>query len=124
MCQIDKDIPMYQMFDRSCLKLQKIRVNNLQKILRWRQTGFHGQILSLKRLSIDIAEGKACYQYGKHSSESEQMDYLEFIARVTSPIPDKRQFMIRYYRLSQKDEKKIRKAFNPSDLSEISVTYI
>jgi len=27
------------------------------------------------------------YQYGKHSTESERMDYLEFIARVTSHIP-------------------------------------
>ncbi|MCG2814431.1 MAG: transposase, partial [Candidatus Aminicenantes bacterium] len=29
----------------------------------------------------------------------EQMDYLEFIARVTSHIPDKGQVMIRYYGL-------------------------
>jgi hypothetical protein len=56
-------------------------------------------ILSLKRLSIDKAEGKVCYQYGKDSSELEQMDYLEFIARVTSHIPDKGQVMIRYYGL-------------------------
>ena len=27
------------------------------------------------------------------------MDYLEFIARVTSPIPDKGQVMVRYYGL-------------------------
>jgi hypothetical protein len=27
------------------------------------------------------------------------MDYLEFIARVTAHIPDKRQVMIRYYGL-------------------------
>lgn len=39
-------------------------------------------ILSLKRLSIDKAKGKVCYQYGKDSSGLEQMDYLEFIARV------------------------------------------
>ncbi len=54
-------------------------------------------ILSLKRLSIDKAEGKVCFQYGKDSSELEQMDYLEFIARVTSHIPDKDQVMIRYF---------------------------
>ncbi len=53
-------------------------------------------ILSLKRLSIDKAEGKVCYQFGKDRSELEQMDYLEFIARVTSHIPDKGQVMIRY----------------------------
>ncbi len=56
-------------------------------------------ILSLKRLSIDKAKGKVCYQYGKDSSELEQMDYLEFIARVTSHISDKGQVMIRYYGL-------------------------
>ena len=54
-------------------------------------------LLSLKRLSIDKAEGKVCYQYGKDSSELERMDYLEFIARVTSHIPDKGQVMIRYH---------------------------
>jgi hypothetical protein len=36
-------------------------------------------------------------RYGKDSSELEQMDYLEFIARVTSHIPDKGQVMIRYH---------------------------
>ncbi|MGB2906001.1 MAG: transposase [Candidatus Aminicenantaceae bacterium] len=36
------------------------------------------------------------FQYGKHSTESERMDYLEFIARVTSHIPDKGQVMVRY----------------------------
>jgi len=46
-------------------------------------------LLSLKRLSIDEAEDKVCYQYGKDSLELERMDYLEFIARVTSHIPDK-----------------------------------
>jgi hypothetical protein len=56
-------------------------------------------LLSLKRLSIDKAEGKVCYPYGQDSSELERMDYLEFIARVTSHIPDNGQVMIRYYRL-------------------------
>ncbi len=35
----------------------------------------------------------------KDSAELEQMDYLEFIARVTSHIPDKGQVMIRFYGL-------------------------
>ncbi len=56
-------------------------------------------ILSLKRLSFDEAQGQVIYQYGKHSSKLERMDYLEFIARVTSHIPDKGQVMIRYYGL-------------------------
>ena len=64
-------------------------------------------ILSLRRLSLDEAKGQVIYQYGKHSGETEHMDYLsacghaqaglEFIARVTSHIPDKGQVMVRYY---------------------------
>jgi len=92
----------------------------VKKILRWRHTGFnvHSKvratskheaekvgkymirpILSLKRLSFDQAQGQIIYQYGKHRSKLERMDYLEFIARVTSHIPDKGQVMIRYYGL-------------------------
>ena len=52
-------------------------------------------ILSLRRLSLDEAQGQVIYQYGKHSGETEHMDYLEFVARVTSHIPDKGQVMIR-----------------------------
>ncbi len=42
-------------------------------------------------------EDKVCYQYCKDSSELERMDYMEFIARVTSHIPDKGQVTIRYH---------------------------
>jgi len=113
------------------LRKQLINLTLIQKILRWRHTGFHVHskvratskqeaervgkymirpILSLKRLSFDEAEGKVRYQYGKDSSELEQMDYLEFIARVTSPIPDKGQVMIRYYEIySNAHRGKIRK---------------
>ena len=56
-------------------------------------------ILSLKRFSFDEAQGQVIYQYGKYSSKLERMDYLEFIASVTSHIPDKGQVMIRYYGL-------------------------
>jgi hypothetical protein len=45
----------------------------------------------------DETEGKVSYQYGKGRAEEEQMDYLEFIARVTSHISDKDQVMIHYY---------------------------
>jgi hypothetical protein len=97
-----------------------ISLSLVQKILRWRQTGFNTHckvratskeeaervgkymirpILSLKRLSFDETEGKVSYQYGKGRAEEEQTDYLEFIARVTSHIPDKGQVMIRYYGL-------------------------
>jgi hypothetical protein len=52
--------------------------------------------LSLERLSLDEKEGQVCYRYGKGAGELETMDYLEFIARTTSHIPDKSQVMIRY----------------------------
>ena len=91
-----------------------------QKKLRWRHTGFnvHSQaraqtkkevervgkymirsLLSLKQLFFDESKGKVRYQYDKHGSQEELMDYLEFIARVNSHIPDKSQVMVRYYGL-------------------------
>jgi hypothetical protein len=39
------------------------------------------------------------YRHGDDGAELERMDYLEFIARVTSHIPDKGQVMVRYYGL-------------------------
>jgi len=104
----------------------------VQKILLWRHTGFNvhtevratsredaewvgkymiSPLLSLERLSFDQTEGKVCYQYDNDSSKQERMDYLEFIARVTSHIPDKGQVMIRYFGLySNAHRGKIRKA--------------
>ncbi len=99
---------------------QLINLTLVQKILRWRHTGFnvHSKvratskqeaervgkymirpILSLKKLSFDETEGKVSYQYGKLKAEEERMDYLEFIARATSHIPDKGQVTLRYYGL-------------------------
>jgi hypothetical protein len=56
-------------------------------------------LLSLERLSLNEREGQVCYQYGKTPQEMERMDYLEFIARVVSHIPDKGQVTVRYYGL-------------------------
>jgi len=91
-----------------------------ERILAWRHTGFnvHSRVraktsveaervgkhmirplLSLERLSLDEKEGKVCYRYGKEGEEEERMDYLEFIAQVTSHIPDKGQVTVRYYGL-------------------------
>jgi len=53
-------------------------------------------LLSLERLSLDEQEGKVCYRYGEGAEELERMDYLDFIARVTSHIPDKGQVTVRY----------------------------
>jgi len=90
------------------------------RLLSWRHTGFnvHSRVraktkreaervgkymirplLSLERLSLDEREGKVGYRYGKEASEVERMDYLEFIARVTSHIPDKGQVTVRYFGL-------------------------
>jgi len=91
---------LQEIFTREVLSLllrkQLINLTLIQKILRWRHTGFHVHskvrarskkeaeqvgkymirpILSLKRLSFDKAEGKVCYQYGKDSSELERMDF-------------------------------------------------
>ena len=72
----------------------------LRNILHWRHTGFnvHSQVraqiiseaerigkymirplMSLKRLIFDETGSKARYQYSRHGSQEESMDYLEFI---------------------------------------------
>jgi hypothetical protein len=56
-------------------------------------------ILALGRLSLDEDEGRVIYRYGKADDDKVELDYLEFIARVTAHIPDKGQVMIRYYGL-------------------------
>jgi hypothetical protein len=91
-----------------------------ERILAWRHTGFsvHSGVraktkkeaervgkymirplLSLERLSFSEKEGQVCYRYGKEVRDLERMDYLEFIARVTSHIPDKGQVTVRYFGL-------------------------
>ena len=91
-----------------------------ERLLSWCHTGFsvHSRVraktrkeaepvgkymirplLSLERLSFDEKEGRASYRYGKGPKAQEKMDYLEFIARVTSHIPDKSQVTVRYYGL-------------------------
>jgi len=92
----------------------------VEKIAGWRHSGFkvHSKVkaktreeaervgkymirplLSLERLSFDEKEGKVCYQYGEDAGEVERTDYLEFIARVVSHIPDKGQVTVRYFGL-------------------------
>jgi hypothetical protein len=58
-------------------------------------------VLALERLTFLEPEGKVGYRWGRDGAgqETEVMDYLEFIARVTSHIPDKGQVMVRYYGL-------------------------
>jgi hypothetical protein len=102
------------------------------RLLSWRHTGFsvHSRVraktkseaervgqymirplLSLERLSLDEREAQVGYRYGQEASEVERMDYLEFIARVTSHIPDKGQVTVRYFGLySNAHRGKVRKA--------------
>ncbi|MBE3124690.1 MAG: transposase [Acidobacteria bacterium] len=53
----------------------------------------------MERLTFLEPEGKFGYRRGRGGVEQETMNYLEFIARVTSHIPDKGQVMMRYYGL-------------------------
>jgi hypothetical protein len=90
------------------------------RILSWRHTGFnvHSRVRAKTRLEADRIgkyivrlvpalerllfldrKGKVGYRWGREAAELEKMDYLEFIARVTSHIPDKGQVMVRYYGL-------------------------
>jgi hypothetical protein len=89
-------------------------------ILSWHHTGFnvHSRVraktekeaervgkymirplLSLERLSFSEKEGMVIYRYGERPEEVERRDYLEFIGRLTSHIPDKGQVTVRYYGL-------------------------
>jgi ribosomal protein S27E len=103
-----------------------------ERILSWRHTGFnvHSRVrtrtkveaervgkymvrpvLALDRLLFLEREGQVGYRHGPNGAEIERMDYLEFIARVTSHIPDKGQVMVRYYGLYANAHRgKVRKA--------------
>jgi hypothetical protein len=68
-------------------------------------------LLSLDRLSFLASEGQVGYRYGQAVRETETMDYLEFIARVTSHIPARGQVTVRYYGLYANAHRgKVRKA--------------
>jgi hypothetical protein len=56
-------------------------------------------ILALERLTFLESEDKVGYRLSRDSAEQETMDYLEFIVRVTSHIPNKGQVKVRYYGL-------------------------
>lgn len=119
-CFLDEVIQQIFTHKVSSLLLRKriIGLSLVQNILRWHPSGFnvHSQVktqnksdaeriakymirpvLSLKRLFLDEAESKIRYQFSRNDSQEEPMDYLEFIARVTSHVRDKGQVMVRYY---------------------------
>jgi len=93
-----------------------------ERILSWPHTGFNVHslvrtktkieaervgkymlrpILALDRLTFLEPEGKVGYRWGRDGAEQEMevMNYLEFIARGTSHVPDKGQVMVRYFGL-------------------------
>ena len=115
------DLRLAELFAREVLGflVHKELLNSewAERLLSWRHKGFnvHSRVrartkreaervgkymlrplLSLERLSLDQREGKVGYRYGEGAEETERMDYLEFIARVTSHIPDKGQVTVRY----------------------------
>jgi hypothetical protein len=80
-----------------------------ERILSWRHTGFNVHslvrtktkpeservgkymirpLLSLERLFFLEQEGEVGYRHGENGAEQGTMDYLEFIARVTSHSPE------------------------------------
>jgi len=68
-------------------------------------------VLALERLVFLGAEGKVGYRHGDDGADLERMEYLEFIARVTSHIPDKGQVMVRYFGLDANPHRgKVKKA--------------
>jgi len=48
-------------------------------------------LVSLERLAFLEPEGKVGYRWDRDGEGQETMDYLEYIARMTSHIPDKGQ---------------------------------
>jgi hypothetical protein len=81
----------------------------VEKIAGWRHSGFSVQS-KVKASTKEEAERLGKYMIRPLLS-LERMDYLEFIARTTSRIPDKGQVMIRYSGLYAKGHRgKVRKA--------------
>jgi hypothetical protein len=105
-CLFKKALKVFSLLPRKKL----IGLSLVQKILRWRHTGFnvHSKVrsaskkeaervakymirplISLKRLFLDEPAGDVFYQNDKQGSQENSMDYLKFIARLTSHISDK-----------------------------------
>jgi hypothetical protein len=118
------DTRLAKLFAREVLGLlvgrKLLSPERAERILSWRHTGFsvHSRVraktkkeaervgkymirplLSLERLFLNKKRAQVGYRYGRETREMEWMDYLEFIARVTSHIPDKGQVTVRYFGL-------------------------
>jgi hypothetical protein len=139
------DVRLAEIFAREVLEFlvrkELLSPEWAERILSWPHTGFNVHslvrtktkpeaervgkymirpVLSLDRLSFLEQEGKVGYRWDRDGAEQETevMDYLEFIARVTSHIPDKGQVMVRYYGLYANAHRgKVKKAsLSPSAL--------
>ncbi len=103
------DARLAEIFGREVLKLLVdkglLSPEWAERILSWRHTGFNvhsrvrartkaeaervwkymiRSVRALERLLFLESEGKVGYRHGPDGAELERMDYLEFIARVTS----------------------------------------
>jgi len=139
------DSPLAEVFAREVLAMlvrkELLSPEWAERILSWPHSGFNVHslvraktkleaervgkymlrpVLALERLTFLEPEGKVGYRWGRDGAgqETEVMDYLEFIARVTSHIPDKGQVMVRYYGLYANAHRgKVKKAsLSPSAL--------
>jgi len=142
------DSRLAELFAREILRLlvgrELLSPKWADRILSWPHTGFNVHslvraktkpeaervgkymlrpILALERLTLLEAEGKVGYRHGEKGADLETMDYLEFIARVTSHIPDKGQVTVRYYGVYANAHRgKVRKAsLAPSPLRIVEV---
>jgi len=132
------DARLAELFAREVLRLlvgrELLSPEWAERILSWPHTGFNVHslvraktkpeaervgkymlrpILALERLTLLESDGQVGYCCGRDAErqEMEVMDYLEFIARVTSHIPDKGQVTVRYYGLYANAHRgKVRKA--------------
>ena len=118
------DLRLAELFAREVLAMlvgkELLSQEWAERLLSWRHSGFNVHSLvrtgtkaeaervgkymirppvSLDRLTFLEPEGKVGYRWDRDGEGQETMDYLEFIARMTSHIPDKGQVMVRYYGL-------------------------
>ena len=119
--------PVAEVFRRLLLhrlhRMERLSDRFLHSLLEWRHSGFnlHNAVrvkpddpegtealaryftrapLSLQKLSLDPATGEVLYHSKfnpRLGRDLERLDPLEFLARITSHIPDPRSHLVRYY---------------------------
>jgi hypothetical protein len=119
--------PVEEVFRRLLLhrlhRMERLSDRFLHSLLEWRHSGFHlhnavrvkpddpegaealaryitRAPLSLQKLSLDPATGEVLYHSKfnpRLGRDFERLDPLEFLARITSHIPDPKTHLVRYY---------------------------